>query len=92
VSYSIDVNLLLYASDQASPRHAAALQQPERRALDPDLLYVAWPPVMGYLRITTHPRIFSQPLSPAPSDCRARDLTRSTPPQRREPLSQRIAR
>lgn len=65
MSYSIDVNVLLYASDQASPRHAAAVQFLEHRALDPDLLYLAWPTVMGYLRIATHPRIFSQPLSPA---------------------------
>jgi toxin-antitoxin system PIN domain toxin len=65
VSYSVDVNVLLYASDQASPRHTAAIRFMESRALDPDLLYVAWPTVMGYLRIATHPRIFTQPLSPA---------------------------
>jgi toxin-antitoxin system PIN domain toxin len=65
VSDSIDVNLLRYASDQASPRHAAAVRFLESRALDPDLFYVAWPTVIGYLRMATHPRIFSQPLTPA---------------------------
>jgi toxin-antitoxin system PIN domain toxin len=65
VSYSVDVNLLLYASDEASPRYAAANRFLESRAFDPDLLYVAWITLMGYVRIATHPRIFTQPLSPA---------------------------
>jgi len=58
------VNILLYASDQASPLHAAAIRFLESRAQDPDLFCVAWPTLMAYLRISTHPGIFSQPLSP----------------------------
>lgn len=65
MSYSIDVNTLVYASDRSSPRHAAATQFLQTRAQDPDLLYLAWITVMSYLRISTHPRIFAQPLSPA---------------------------
>lgn len=65
MSYSIDVNTLVYASDQSSPRHDAAIQFLHSRAQDPDLLYLAWITVMSYLRISTHPRIFAQPLSPA---------------------------
>jgi toxin-antitoxin system PIN domain toxin len=65
VSYSVDVNVLLYASDQSNPRQTAAIQFLESRVLDPDLFYLAWTTVMGYLRIATHPRIFAQPLSPA---------------------------
>jgi toxin-antitoxin system PIN domain toxin len=64
MSYSVDHNILLYASDQTSPRHTAALQFLEDRASDPELLCVAWPTLMGYLRIATHPRIFAQPLTP----------------------------
>jgi uncharacterized protein len=64
VSYSVDVNILLYASDQASPRHAAAIRFLESRASDADLFCLAWTTLMGYMRITTHPRIFAQPLSP----------------------------
>ena len=58
------MNILLYASDQASPLHAAAIRFLESRAQDPDLFCVAWPTLMAYLRISTHPGIFSQPLSP----------------------------
>ena len=28
------------------------------------MCYLAWPTLMSYLRMTTHPRIFAQPLSP----------------------------
>lgn len=65
MSYSVDVNVLLYASDQASPRNADARRFVEDRASDPDLFCLMWPTLMSYLRIATHPRIFSTPLSPA---------------------------
>jgi uncharacterized protein len=64
VSYSVDANVLLYASDQSSPKYAAARRFIERRPSDPELFCVAWPTLMVYLRIATHPRIFAQPLSP----------------------------
>jgi hypothetical protein len=65
VSYSVDVNILLFASDESSPRHAAAIRFLEGRASDQVLFCIAWPALMSYLRIVTHPRIFSRPLSPA---------------------------
>ncbi len=64
MSYSVDVNILLYASDQAGPRHEAALRFLESRVNDPDLFCLAWPTIFSYLRIATHPRIFRHPLSP----------------------------
>ncbi len=64
MSYSVDVNVLLYASDQASPRYDRALQFLQSRASDPELFCISWPTMMAYIRISTHPRIFSQPLSP----------------------------
>jgi toxin-antitoxin system PIN domain toxin len=63
VSAAIDVNPLLYASDSSSPFHAAALAFVERVAAGPDLVYVFWPTAMAYLRISTHPSIFANPLS-----------------------------
>jgi toxin-antitoxin system PIN domain toxin len=63
VSAAIDVNPLLYASDSSSPFHAAALAFVERVAAGPDLVYVFWPTAMAYLRISTHPSIFTKPLS-----------------------------
>ena len=64
MSYSLDVNVLLYASDQASDRHERARRFLESCAAGPEILCLTWPTLMSYLRIATHPRIFSAPLSP----------------------------
>lgn len=65
MSATIDANLLLYASDSTSPHHRAAQTHLQKLAIGPDLLYVFWPVIMAYLRIATHPSIFSSPLDPA---------------------------
>jgi len=64
VSYSLDVNVLLYASDQSSDRHLRARRFVESCAAGPEILCLTWPTLMSYLRIATHPRIFATPLSP----------------------------
>jgi toxin-antitoxin system PIN domain toxin len=64
VSYSLDVNVLLYASDRSSDRHDRAHRFLESCAAGPEILCLTWPTLMSYLRIATHPRIFSAPLSP----------------------------
>jgi uncharacterized protein len=64
VSYSLDVNVLLYASDQSSDRHIRARRFIESCAAGPEILCLTWQTLMSYLRIATHPRIFSTPLSP----------------------------
>lgn len=65
MSYAVDVNVLLYASDEASPRHVAASRFLQRRTADPELFCLTWPTLMGYVRIATHPRVFARPLAPA---------------------------
>lgn len=65
MSYSIGVNILLYASDRDSARHARAVRFLRERAADPDLLHMAWVTLMSYVRMSTHPRIFARPLSPS---------------------------
>jgi toxin-antitoxin system PIN domain toxin len=64
MSYSLDVNILLYASDRSSNRHVRASEFLESCAAGPEILCLTWPTLMSYLRIATHPRIFSAPLSP----------------------------
>lgn len=64
MSYSVDVNVLLYASDQENPRFNDAIQFLLNRASDPELFCIAWLTLMSYVRISTHPSIFSHPLSP----------------------------
>jgi toxin-antitoxin system PIN domain toxin len=64
LSFAIDANILLYASDGDSPFHQPAIAFLERCARGPELVNVPWPTVMAYLRIATHPTIFERPLSP----------------------------
>jgi hypothetical protein len=64
VSFSCDVNVLLYASDAASPVHVAARRFVENAAAGGDLWCIGWPTLMSYLRIATHPGIFAAPLAP----------------------------
>lgn len=64
MSYTIDVNILLYASDRTSPFFEAADAFVRDRPRDPDILCLTWPVLMAYIRIATHPRIFKRPVTP----------------------------
>ena len=57
MSFTLDANVLLYASDESSPVHAAALAAVQQLADGPEIAYLFWPTVMAYLRISTHPAI-----------------------------------
>jgi uncharacterized protein len=63
VSYSIDANILIYASDELNPRHDLAVTFLQERAADPEPCHLAWPALMAYVRIVTHPSIFAEPLT-----------------------------
>lgn len=65
MSFSCDVNVLLYASDAASPVHGVARRFLGQAAAGGDLFCLGWPTLMSYLRIATHAGIFSAPLTPA---------------------------
>lgn len=64
MSFAVDVNILLYASDAASAYHKAARAFVQSCLAGDELFYLAWPTLMGYLRIATHPAVFDHPLSP----------------------------
>ena len=64
MSYSIDTNILLHASDERSSHHKRAREFMEDRVNDPDLCCLTWVVLMGYQRIVTHPSIFKEPLTP----------------------------
>lgn len=64
MSFSIDANILLYASDTSSDRNKKAVSFLQKCASGSEAFYLAWPTVMAYLRIATHPKIFTNPLSP----------------------------
>lgn len=74
MSYALDVNLLLYASDASSPFANRARSFLEKCAAGPEVLCFGWPTLASYLRLATHPAIFASPLSPADAEANVESL------------------
>ncbi len=64
MSVTVDANVLVYASNTADPSHGPARALVDRLAAGPELVYLFWPTLIGYLRIVTHAGILPRPLSP----------------------------
>ncbi len=59
-----DLNVLLYAVDSSSPRNAEAVKWIEDAVNDgKEEIGIPWVVHLGFLRLTTNPRIFPRPLS-----------------------------
>lgn len=65
MSQTVDTNVLLYASNSDAQEHTRAVALIERLMSGPELVVILWPTIMGYLRIATHPAVFTRPLTPA---------------------------
>lgn len=65
MSATVDTNVLVYASNVDDPLHEAARSLVERLAAGPEIVYLFWPVLLGYLRVVTHAGILTKPLSPA---------------------------
>lgn len=65
MTVTVDANVLVYASNTGDPAHTDAAALVHRLADGPELVYLFWPVVMGYLRIVTHPAILPRPLTPS---------------------------
>jgi len=65
MSATVDANILVYASNTDDPLHDRAEKLVRSIAAGPELIYLFWPVLLGYLRIVTHPGILPRPLSPA---------------------------
>ena len=76
MSATVDANVLVYASNAAEPAHGTARALIERLAAGPELVYLFWPTLMGYLRIVTHTGILPRPLTISDSSWRARTCGR----------------
>lgn len=63
MSFTVDTNVLLYASDSASPVNRQAKALLRQISDGPEIVYLFWPVLAGYLRMATHPSIFSSPLT-----------------------------
>ena len=64
MSVTVDTNVLIYAANSSDAVHQEARDLLERLARGPDLLFLFWPAIMGFLRISTSPGIFANPYTP----------------------------
>jgi len=65
MSYSIDVNIFVYAANPGDKHyHQQAICFLEEKLNGSELLFLPWMTLISYQRITTHPSIFPFPLTP----------------------------
>ncbi len=58
-----DVNLLVYAVDETTPRHAAAKEWLETVLSGSETVGFAWIVLLAFVRLSTRPAVFTDPLS-----------------------------
>lgn len=63
MSFGVDVNILLYASDRSSPLHAKATGFVNECIEGREVFCLAMTTLMSYVRMATHPSIFRKPLT-----------------------------
>lgn len=61
----VDLNLLLYAVNENAPHHERARDWWSEQLNGDRPVGLPWLVVLGFLRISTHPRIMTRPLAPA---------------------------
>jgi toxin-antitoxin system PIN domain toxin len=60
----VDLNLLIYATNEDAPMHEKARQWWESLLSAGEAVGLAWTVVLGFLRLTTNPRVLPRPLTP----------------------------
>jgi len=58
-----DLNLLIYAVDGSAPRHRAAVRWWNGLLSGGETVALTWVVMLGFLRLTTNPRIMQNPLT-----------------------------
>lgn len=60
----VDLNLLVYATNEDAPQHAKARRWWEAALNGDEQVGLAWPVVLGFLRLSTRGGLLPRPLSP----------------------------
>jgi uncharacterized protein len=63
--FVVDTNVLLYAADQDSEFHTACRRLIEDARTQPAPWFLTWGICYEFLRVSTHPRVYTRPWSPA---------------------------
>ena len=61
----VDANVLIYAVNEASVHHDAARAWLDEALSGEETVGFAWSVLLAFLRLTTHPAVFTHPLDPA---------------------------
>jgi toxin-antitoxin system PIN domain toxin len=56
-----DVNLLVYAANESTKQHAPALAWVEQTLSGRETVALAWPVLIGFVRVITNPRVLQRP-------------------------------
>lgn len=67
-----DINLLVFAYNEAAPRHRAARAWWEGLMTGREPVGLPWAVVLGFIRVSTHPAVLEAPLPPAAALARVR--------------------
>jgi hypothetical protein len=59
----LDANLLIYAVNESAPQHRTAKSWLEDAISGPDTIGLSWNVILAFLRLTTRPGLFRDPLS-----------------------------
>ncbi len=59
----VDLNILVYAMDESSPRHQAARDWLDETLSGSDTVGFAWHVLIGFVRLSTRSAVFAQPLT-----------------------------
>ena len=60
----VDLNVLLYAVNSDATQHGRTREWWEHATNDEDVIGLAWVVLLGFLRLSTNPRVFPRPLAP----------------------------
>jgi uncharacterized protein len=60
----VDANVLLYATNEESPQHEVAREWIEDALDGTEAVAFAWVVLLAFLRLSTNPRVFVNPLTP----------------------------
>lgn len=60
----VDLNVLLYAVNSEAAQHERAREWWENAINGEEIIGLAWVVLLGFLRLSTNPRVFPRPLAP----------------------------
>ena len=66
----VDLNVLLYAVNSDAAQHTRARAWWENAINDEDTIGLPWVVLLGFLRLSTNPRVFARPLAPGAAAAR----------------------